>query len=301
LKLKIDKISNALFDEKEVSLSLLRLDLLDTYGGGNKYFKLKHNLAEAQRLGKKSIVTFGGAFSNHIAATAAAGKEIGLSTIGFIRGEKHAVLNPTLQFAVGCGMQLHYLSRAEYQLKNLSHFISSLSKKLHDFYLIPEGGSNLLAVKGCTEIVRFIEDEFDTICCACGTGTTLAGIALSLSANQNAIGFPALKGATFLDDEIHKLVLDSPADYFHTNAFRKNWILESGYHFGGYAKVNEELINFSKSFLKEYGIELDYVYTSKMMYGIFDMIRKDYFPKGTKLVAVHSGGLQGNQGFNLPT
>lgn len=296
LKLQIDKINHPFCIEKQVELSLLRLDLIDYYRGGNKYFKLKYNLEEAKRQGKKTLLSFGGAYSNHIAAIAAAGKAANFSTIGIIRGEEQLPLNPTLAFASSCGMQLHYVSRESYRQKNEAAFLNTLKKDFDDFYLIPEGGSNLLAVKGCTEILDGITD-FDTVCCACGTGATLAGIILSLSKNHKAIGFSSLKGAAFVNADIEAFIVDYTMQYALNKKQTISWELNTHYHFGGYAKTNPDLILFKKNFERQQGIVLDYVYTSKMMYGIFDLIAKNYFPPQTKILAVHSGGVQGNAGF----
>ncbi|MBL0047817.1 MAG: 1-aminocyclopropane-1-carboxylate deaminase/D-cysteine desulfhydrase [Bacteroidetes bacterium] len=296
LKLQIDKINHPLCIKKQVELSLLRLDLIDYYWGGNKYFKLKYNLEEAKRQGKKTLLSFGGAYSNHIAATAAAGKAANFSTIGIIRGEAHTPLNPTLAFASSCGMQLHYVSRENYRTKTDAAFLNTLKNEFGDYYLIPEGGSNLLAVKGCSEILEGITD-FDTVCCACGTGATMAGIILSLSKNQTAIGFASLKGASFLTQDIQNFILEYKQLYEREQLASVSWDLNTRYDFGGYAKTNSDLISFAQNFERQQGIALDYVYTSKMMYGIFDLIEKNHFPTHTKILAVHSGGVQGNAGF----
>ena len=276
---------------------MLRLDTIHKHWSGNKYFKLKFNLEEARKQNKTTLLTFGGAYSNHIAATAAAGKENGFETIGIIRGEKHEPLNPTLQFASDCGMQLHYVSREEYRKKDSAEFYNSLTQQFNNFYLIPEGGSNLLAIKGCTEILNSVEENFDFVCCACGTGTTLAGLILSLNKNQKAIGFSSLKGGEFLVDDIQKQLNDYSLKYSKTIDFADNWSINSDYHFGGYAKTTEQLIAFKKDFQAQQNIELDYVYTAKMMFGIFDLIAKNYFPEGSKILAIHTGGIQGNKGF----
>ena len=276
---------------------MLRLDTIHKHWSGNKYFKLKFNLEEARKQNKTTLLTFGGAYSNHIAATAAAGKENGFETIGIIRGEKHEPLNPTLQFASDCGMQLHYVSREVYKTKSTPEFNNSLTQQFNNFYLIPEGGSNLLAVKGCSEILNSVEEKFDFVCCACGTGTTLAGLILSLNKNQKAIGFSSLKGGEFLVDDIQKQLNNYSLHYSKTIAFADNWSVNSDYHFGGYAKTTEQLIAFKKDFEAQQNIELDYVYTSKMMFGIFDLIAKRHFPEGSKILAIHTGGIQGNKGF----
>jgi len=269
----LQKIETAFLKEKEINLFVLRLDLVHSYISGNKWFKLKYNLEEAKRQGKNTLLTFGGAYSNHIIATAAAGKDFGFKTIGIIRGEElNENDNSVLQFAKNCGMELRFVSREEYRIKDLPN--------PDEFYMLPEGGTNELAVKGCSEISSLIDIEFDYISCAVGTGGTIAGIVSSLKENQKAIGFPVLKGGGFLKNEIEKLV--------HTNA---NFELQTEYHFGGYAKKNEGLLNFISDFKSNHNIQLDFVYTGKMMFGIFDLIMKNYFQKGATIVAIHTGGL----------
>ena len=269
----LQKIEAAFLKEKEISLYVLRLDLVHPHISGNKWFKLRYNLEEARKQGKKTLVTFGGAYSNHIIATAAAGKEFGFKTIGIIRGEElNENDNSVLQFAKYCGMELRFVSREEYRKKEFNI--------KDEYYLIPEGGTNDLAVKGCSEIISLIDIPFDYISCAVGTGGTIAGIISSLNENQKAIGFPVLKGEEFLTNEIEKLV---PS--------KTNFELQTEYHFGGYAKKNEELLNFIFDFKSNHNNQLDFVYTGKMMFGIFDLIKKNYFPKDATIVAVHTGGL----------
>ncbi|MEO6348531.1 MAG: pyridoxal-phosphate dependent enzyme [Aquaticitalea sp.] len=256
---------------------------------GNKFRKLKYNLFEAKRQNKKSLLTFGGAYSNHIAAVAGAGKEFGFSTIGIIRGEE--VLdkidsNPTLRYAQDCGMVFKFVEREKYREKSSIPFLSELKEEFGDFYLLPEGGTNELAIKGCEEILTEADSDFDYICCSIGTGGTISGIINSSQPNQKIIGFPALKG-NFLREEIAKF------------ATKNNWALMTDYHFGGYAKINLELISFINEFKAKYHIPLDPIYTGKLMYGIFDLMQKGYFPKGSKILAIHTGGLQGIEGMNL--
>ncbi len=288
----LQHITDAVTKKHEINLFVLRLDLNHPHISGNKLFKLKYNLEEARKQGKDTLVTFGGAFSNHIAATAAAGKEAGFKTIGIIRGEEHPELNPTLKFAANCGMQLHYVSRDDYRNKNILSFYKSLHLQISDCYLIPEGGSNELGIKGCKEILQNISVDFDFVCCACGTGATLAGIILSLKNNQKALGFQVLKGENYINKEVHTWL--QTFKYVPKNNFK----VEESYHFGGYSKVKPELTEFMKRFEKENNIPLDYIYTGKMMFGIYDLIEKGYFEKGKTIIAIHTGGLQGNAGFN---
>ncbi|HSD14853.1 MAG TPA: pyridoxal-phosphate dependent enzyme [Flavobacterium sp.] len=279
-----------ILDTKGVLLFLKREDLLDPEISGNKFRKLKYNLIEAKSKGCKTLLTFGGAFSNHIAAVAAAGKKYGFNTIGVIRGEELAdkiAENPTLSFAGQNGMEFVFVSREVFRQKETLEFIEKLKLKYGDFYLLPEGGTNDLAIKGCEEILTDEDSQFTHVCCAVGTGGTLSGIINSLGENQKAFGFPSLKG-TFLFDDICKFAKNN-----------NNWGLITEYHFGGYGKVSEELIHFLNEFYRLYGIPLDPIYTGKMMFGIFDLIKKGYFPEGSRILAVHTGGLQGCEGMNL--
>lgn len=275
-----------------ISIHLKREDLLHPEVSGNKFRKLKYNIAEAISQKREILLTFGGAYSNHIAATAAAGKFSGLKTIGVIRGEelgenleKTLQENATLRFAHDCGMHFHFVSRSDYRQKTSEAFIGELHEKFGNFYLLPEGGTNELAVKGCEEILLPEDAEFNVICCAVGTGGTISGIINSSAENQRILGFPALKG-DFLKPEIERF------------SKKSNWELITNYHFGGYAKVDRELIEFMNDFKSNYGVLLDPVYTGKMMYGIFDLARKGYFLKNTRILAIHSGGLQGISGMN---
>ncbi|MBF9255288.1 1-aminocyclopropane-1-carboxylate deaminase/D-cysteine desulfhydrase [Pontibacter sp. 172403-2] len=287
----LQQLHDPLLQEQEVELWLKREDLLHPHISGNKWRKLKYNLQEARRLQHDTLLTFGGAYSNHIAATAAAGKEFGFKTIGIIRGEEHLPLNPTLSFASACGMQLHYKSREAYRHKSEPAFLEQLQAQYHQPYILPEGGTNLLAVKGCTEITEDISLDYDYICCAAGTGGTAAGIVAGLAGEKQILIFPALKGGEFLQAEIEELVLQYNGHKYN------NWQLITNYHFGGYAKVKPELLAFIHDFQQRHHIALEPIYTGKMMYGLFDLIRQGYFPKGGRIIAVHTGGLQGNAGF----
>lgn len=291
---RIQQIKFSEIENSGVFLSIKREDELHPFISGNKYRKLKYNLAESTKQKRSTLLTFGGAYSNHIAATAAAGFFCNLKTIGVIRGDELAnnlaetiQNNPTLKFASEQKMQFEFVSRAAYRNKTTLEFIASLKEKFGDFYLVPEGGTNNFAVKGCEEILTEDDAKYDVICCSVGTGGTISGIINSLKRNQKAIGFPALKG-DFLQPEINKYILKSD-----------NWSLNTNYHFGGYAKVSEELIIFINKFKKETKIPLDPVYTGKMMFGIVDLIKNGFFEKGTKILAIHTGGLQGIEGMNL--
>jgi 1-aminocyclopropane-1-carboxylate deaminase len=280
------------FEAFGISLHIKREDLLHPEVSGNKFRKLKYNLIEAKNQQKNTLLTFGGAFSNHISAVAAAGKTLNFKTIGVIRGEelgenleKTCSENPTLKFAASCGMQFEFVTRASYREKHLPEFEETLREKFGDVYLLPEGGTNELAVKGCEEILSDSDKEFDYICCSAGTGGTVSGIINSALPHQKILTFSALKG-DFLIPEISK----------YTS--KENWELITDYHFGGYAKISAELITFINDFQKKYQIPLDPVYTGKMLFGIFELIEKSEFPRNSRILAIHTGGLQGISGMN---
>ncbi len=275
-------------ENSNISLYIKREDLLHPIISGNKFRKLKYNLTHAKNEKKEVLLTFGGAFSNHILAVAAAGKEHGFRTIGIIRGEelKDTVSeNPTLQKAQDLGMIFEFVDREIYREKNNPKFIRQLADKFGDFYLIPEGGTNDLAVKGCEEILTVNDEKFDYICCAVGTGGTISGLINCSKNSQQVLGFPALKG-DFLREDICRF------------ASKSNWDLITEYHFGGYAKVSEELIQFINEFYQKHKIPLDPIYTGKMMFGVIDLIHKNYFPENSKILVIHTGGLQGIAGMN---
>jgi len=287
----ITSITHPQLDASNLSLSLLRLDEVHPLISGNKWYKLKYNLIKAREEGHRTLLTFGGAFSNHIYATAAAGKEFGFRTVGVIRGEKNDPFNPTLQFAVDQGMQLVYVSREDYRKKNSPAFQDWLTSQLGQCYVIPEGGSNALAVMGCTEILPH-EHSYQYIASCVGTGGTLAGLLESNQDQATVLGFAALKGGSFLYEEVNQLTR------VYSKKTYQNYQIVEDYHFGGYARANVELVDFINTFKREHGIQLDPIYTGKMLYGIFDMASAGYFPSGSHILAVHSGGLQGIRGFN---
>ena len=277
-----------LFVEKQVTLAIKREDLIHPFISGNKYRKLKYNLLEANKKRCHTILTFGGAFSNHIAATAYAAKEKGFSSIGIIRGEELRESwrqNTTLLKAHEDGMIFKFVNRGEYRKKEESGFLADLRKEFGDFYLVPEGGTNKLAIKGCEEILVSGDEQFDFICTSVGTGGTVAGLINSSFLHQKVLGFSSLKG-DFLNKDIKRITANN------------RWDLISEYHFGGYAKISQELINFINDFKKQTNISLDPIYTGKMMFGLFDMVLRDTFVKGTKILAIHTGGLQGIAGMN---
>lgn len=272
----------------KVRLFIKRDDLIDPGISGNKWRKLKYNLAAAKYQGYSKLLTFGGAYSNHIYATAAAGKRWGFATVGVIRGEAHWPLNSTLNFAVSCGMTLCYLDRQRYRHKESPALLAELRDRFGDFYLLPEGGSNGLALEGCGELVSELitqtDGAFDIVTTPCGTGGTLAGIAKHLPPGKQALGVAVLKGGEFLNNTVQALLQDSKRD---------NWKINTHYHFGGYAKSTAALRAFMEEFEKRHGIILEPIYTAKMLYGLYSLITADQFLPGTTVIALHTGGLQG--------
>ena len=293
LNIKTQQVQLSLLEEKGVELYVRREDKIHPFVSGNKFRKLKYNIEAAQKQKATTLLTFGGAFSNHIVATAVAGYLSGFKTIGIIRGDelgkdldKTLEQNSTLREAYKYGMYFEFISRTDYREKESENFIALLKDKYGDFFLIPEGGTNTLAIKGCEEILSETDDKYDFICSAVGTGGTISGLINSIKPHQKIIGFPALKG-DFLQDDIQKLVVAT-----------SNWELNTDYHFGGYAKYNQELIQFINQFKKDTDIPLDPIYTGKLFFGILELITKDEFVKGTKILAIHTGGLQGIEGVN---
>ncbi|SFE13601.1 1-aminocyclopropane-1-carboxylate deaminase [Chitinophaga sp. CF118] len=266
-----------------IQAAMLRLDLLHPEISGNKWFKLKYNLEAA---GKRRILTFGGAYSNHIAATAAACELAGLPCIGIIRGERPLQLSHTLQLAVEKGMQLEFVSREVYRHKDSTNW----TPLFPDAYIIPEGGNNVAGARGCQEILSLADTSaFTHILCAVGTGTTLAGLISSAQPHQLVQGYVVLKGATYLQEEVAALlrgIADLQGSVFHAAP----WTLIHDFHGGGYAKTSSGLISFINHFYQETRIPLDVVYTGKLVWGF----SQSAFPAGSKILLIHTGGLQGN-------
>lgn len=272
-----------------INLLVKREDLVHPLYGGNKFRKLKYNLAYARENNFETLLTFGGAFSNHIAATAFAGKEFGFKTIGIIRGDElnnsNATLSKTLRDASANGMTFKFVSREEYNRKYDDDYLTELQKEYNNTYIIPEGGSNPLAIKGCKEIVDEIEIDFDYIVCPVGTSTTLIGIASGLKPHQTALGIevyknkvPSIKNLEYLKHH--------PMDVENLKIEIVN------YSFGGYSKSTVELDLFCKKFYERNQIIIEPIYTGKMFFGIFDLIQKGFFKKDSTIIAVHTGGLQ---------
>lgn len=276
------KVEEPFLREQQIELWVKRDDLIHPEVSGNKWRKLKYNLIEAQKQGFHTVLTFGGAYSNHIAATAVACKSLGIESIGIIRGDElNKDSNPTLQKAFKDGMQLIFVGREQYKLRTEQSWLEQLQIE-HSAFIIPEGGSNSLAAKGVSELLKEIDIDFDLVTCAVGTGGTLAGITQKLKPHQDALGFAALKGEKYLHEEVSKLT-DS-----------RQWNIIHNYHFGGYAKYTTELVEFIQSFYQTRQIPLDHIYTGKMMFGLYQMIREGKIKGAKKIIALHTGGLQGS-------
>ncbi|MFT3751018.1 MAG: pyridoxal-phosphate dependent enzyme [Agriterribacter sp.] len=272
--------------EEEIAISVLRLDKIHPVISGNKWFKLKYYLQDAKSKSYNSILTFGGAFSNHIAATALAASVQKFQSIGIIRGEEPEVWSHTLLEAKANGMQLYFVSREKYNVLKRTRD-NDLLKQFGSNYIIPEGGYGALGVKGAADILRGVDtSDFTHIVCAVGTGTTIAGLIKAALPRQQIIGISAMKNNTGLLAEISELL--------HADLLPANFTLNHNYHFGGYAKHTPELLCWMNDFFSASRIPLDFVYTAKAMYGISDMIANDHFPPGSKILMVHTGGLQGN-------
>lgn len=278
----LQKITHKIFEEKKLSVHLLRLDKIHPTVNGNKWYKLKHNLRYAIQNNYEGILTFGGQFSNHIYATAAAANLSSLKSVGIIGGANALALTSTLHFAKQQGMQLHFISREKYRKKNDYNFLENIKINFPNYHIVPEGGTNQLAIAGTSEIASLIPVDFNFIVTACGTGGTIAGIAKALLPHQKAIGISVLKGEDLLTQKIQELI-----------GGNSNFEIITQYHFGGYAKTTEALRKFMLAFYTESNILLEQVYTAKMLFGTIDLARHNYFPAHSTIILLHTGGLQG--------
>ncbi|MDP2097182.1 MAG: pyridoxal-phosphate dependent enzyme [Methylobacter sp.] len=281
----LTKIDDPLLASQRIELWMKRDDLLHPVISGNKWRKLKYIIDHALSLSADTLVSMGGAYSNHLHALAYVGKVLGLKTIGLVRGEQPPMLTPTLRDMQAWGMALKFVSRSDYRL--LRHY-----KSWHDLpglkpgqYWLPEGGAQRLALKGVAELVAEIDLRYDTICLPCGTGTTLAGIVEPAPEQVSVLGFAALKNAGFLAADVAALLPQC----------RNNWQINLDYPFGGFAKTNTELTAFIEDFELKTRIPLEPVYTGKMMYALYDLIKKHHFKPGTRIITIHTGGLQGKR------
>jgi 1-aminocyclopropane-1-carboxylate deaminase/D-cysteine desulfhydrase-like pyridoxal-dependent ACC family enzyme len=287
-------LSHPLLDQKQVALQILRLDQVHPEVSGNKFYKLHYNLQEALHQNHRQVLTFGGAYSNHIYATAAAAKKVGLASVGIIRGEQLDDHNPTLAFARAADMSLLGISREQYRTKHHPDFLEKLKEHFGEFYLIPEGGTNALAIQGTREILTGRHSEFSHILTPIGTGGTFAGLAASLLPHQHLLGISALKGEG-IREELTQLL--------QTEGIQSPGNLEvlTQYHQGGYAKWTTALIDFIHWFWHEFGIPLDPIYTGKMAFACWDLLQQNYFPPSSHILLIHTGGLQGIVGFTQRT
>jgi 1-aminocyclopropane-1-carboxylate deaminase len=275
-----------LFEQNGISVSVLRLDKMHPVISGNKWFKLQGYLAEAREQNKNKIVTFGGAYSNHIVATAAIGQLYSFHTAGIIRGEEITALSPTLAKASELGMQLYFINREDYRAKKLPQQLQQ-----EDYYLVNEGGYGTQGAAGAATILNYATCSFTHCCCAVGTGTTLAGLIRALSPGQKAIGISAMKNNDELEADVLAL----------TGEAKGNWQIIHDYHFGGYAKYKPGLIRFMNDFFRQTAIPSDFVYTGKLFYGVADLIKNNFFPARSRILIIHSGGLQGNNSLEAGT
>lgn len=281
-------LNDMFLKQAKIKLFIKRDDLIHHEISGNKWRKLKHNLAKATNLSSRTIVTFGGAYSNHLFATASACHHAGIASIGIVRGEELNIFSSsTLRHCYAKGMQLYFISRNEYKQKLLGKTFQSILSTNRSIFIIPEGGANKEGVQGMAEVPSEITHQLgyqpDFICVAAGTGSSAAGL---LVGGANVIAFPVLKGGEFLRQDIQHMLEPWPSSPQNLN-------LQTGYHFGGYGKYNQELLDFIIWFEETHNIAIEQVYTGKMLYGIYDLIKKKYFQEGSTLVAMHTGGLQG--------
>ncbi|MHA4809900.1 1-aminocyclopropane-1-carboxylate deaminase/D-cysteine desulfhydrase [Flavitalea flava] len=271
----VDTVEVPELTKRKIGLDVLRLDKIHPVVSGNKWFKLKGHLQLAANY--KSVITFGGPWSNHIIATAYTAAKAGISATGIIRGEKPVHLSETLQAASAYGMHLQFVDRESYRHKHEPGFLQTHC----DAYIIPEGGAGEPGIAGSGEILRLVErDRYTHVLCAIGTGTMFLGLLRASGPGQKVIGIPVLKGIAFKLPELEKL---------------KNCEIITDYHFGGYARKTKELLDFMNHFYETSGIPSDFVYTGKLFYAVMDMLKKDLFPEGCRLLVIHSGGLQGNR------
>ena len=285
-RIRLDALNSEWLSSHHVEAAILRLDLMDPDISGNKWFKLQHNIRAAEHAHKKALLTFGGPYSNHLVAVAAAAHQMGWGSIGLVRGT-YPQMTPGLEKAASLGMIVHRLDKGTYTRKQEPAFLEAWQTRYPEAFIVPEGGSNLLGAEGCTCILDLVEaDSFSHICCSMGTGTTMAGL-LNHPTKALRVGFPAIKGGGYLTDAIRPYLK-------HINAL-ESLVLMEDYHFGGFARYTDELLTFMNDFYHTYGIGLDRVYTGKLAFGVFDLISQGYFPKGSRILLIHTGGLQGNR------
>jgi len=282
------EISLPILNKYNKKIYFKREDLIHPIISGNKFRKLKYNIKEALKINKTHLISFGGAYSNHLLALSYIGKLYGLSTLGIIRGEEllKKKLNSTLQKCNDFGMKFVYVSREEYRKRNHIKYIDSLQKLYKDSFIIPEGGTNHLGVKGCEEILTKKDEDFDVICCPVGSGGTISGLINSKNKNQKVLGFSALK-ASGINNVISNFVNNN------------NWELYDDVFFGGYSKVDNRLVSFINETYSSTGVLLDPIYNSKMLFRIINLILIDKWIYGDKILIINTGGLQSVYEMNL--
>jgi len=296
----LQKINWSVAQAAGVEVWVKRDDLIHPEISGNKWRKLVYNVQHVKINGYAGLVTFGGAFSNHIAATAHAGKLHGIETIGIIRGEEADFENPTLSQARANGMKLQSISREEYQNKTNPEYLKKLQAQFPNYFIVPEGGANLYGVLGCLEILSEVEQTFDVVACPIGTSTTFSGLVASAGATCKVLGFPAVKGGAYLRADVNNFLeqLQRLEEQPPNLAPSSDWQFQTKYHFGGFAKMKEPLVRFMNAFWEEMQIPLDPIYTAKLFFGLKEMMLNNAFEKGTRILAIHTGGLQGIAGMN---
>jgi 1-aminocyclopropane-1-carboxylate deaminase/D-cysteine desulfhydrase-like pyridoxal-dependent ACC family enzyme len=300
----VQSMSDEVCSKFGVKLDVMRLDQVDADLSGNKWFKLKYNIQRAYKLKYSRLLSFGGYYSNHLHALAAAGHRFGFETIGVVRGVEPTIYGPTLSDLLEYGMQLKFVSRESYRNKACTQFISDLGKEFADVFIIPEGGSNVLGVKGCTEIVSHLWDDLslapDYIVMGCGTGATLAGVILGTKNRCQIIGVSALKGAQYLEQNVLSLITEyGKYEEVEPIVSSDMWQIQHGYHFGGFARLTPELVNFMDEFTADVGLPLEPVYVGKSLYAIQDLVRRAVIPLGARVLLIHTGGLQGLRGMAM--
>ena len=288
------KIDEPFINERGVELWLKRDDLLHPVISGNKWRKLKFILHHALSLNTRKVISMGGAYSNHLHALAYIGNQLGIETLGKIRGERPELLNPSLTDMLEWGMSLDFISRSEYREFRTYRQYTALPGLKPGEYWLPEGGALELALQGVAELVAEIDIDYDVLCVPCGSATTMAGLITAVAEDKRVLGFSALKGANFLNSEVNSLLKGRGGD-------NKDWFIHLQYHFGGFAKISSDLLDFILQFEQAHSIKLEPVYTGKMLYAIYDLISQGYFKSGQTIIAIHTGGLQGNRGFESDT
>lgn len=294
-QIELQRVRIPLFERRAVQVYLLRLDQIHPMVSGNKWFKLRYNLRTAKTQGYSRVLSFGGAYSNHLHALAWAGNCAGLETVGVVRGEPAYAQNPTLKDAADWGMRLHFVNRETYRRRDDPLYHKELLAMYPGSFIVPEGGSNALAVKGFADLFEMPcwqqVSTPDWIVTACGTGGTLAGLVAAKPDSARALGIAVLKGADFLQNDVRALLQGVGAED------PGGWQIDLQGHEGGYARRSEALVAFMEQFTSDTGIELDPVYTGKMMFRLHKLVEQGTFAAGDIIVAVHTGGLQGCRGF----